>query len=132
MNKNILICLLCTCLLVFSSSWLFAITGGGGAGGGTGTIGGNTGAVDNALITANGLSGATVQSATCTAVAMAITCTGVAFAALGTPVVGTWTYCTDCVKVYAAANQAAAVCAGSGTGAFARRVNSGTAVWICD
>jgi hypothetical protein len=132
MKKAILISLLCVCVLAFGGSTLFAITGGGGAGGGTGTIGGSTGAVDNALITANGLSGATIQSATCTAVAMAITCTGVAFAGLGTPVVGTMTYCTDCVKVYAAINQAAAVCAGSGTGAFARRLNSGTAVWVCD
>ena len=132
MKKQLLIGVLCIAMLGFGVSNLLAISDGGGAGGGTGTIGGNTGAVDNALITANGLSGATVQSATCTAVAMAITCTGVAFAALGTPVVGTYTYCTDCTKVYAAASQAAAVCAGAGTGAFARRVNSGTAVWICD
>jgi hypothetical protein len=132
MKKYLLISLVFASVLTLSVSKLQAITGGGAAGGGTGTIGGSTGAVDNALITANGVRGETVQSATCTAVAMAITCTGVAFASLGTPVVGTWTYCTDCVKVYAAINQAAAVCAGSGTGAFARRVNSGTAVWICD
>jgi len=132
MKKYLLIGLVSVCLVLAGVSQLLAISGGGAAGGGTGTIGGSTGPIPDAIITANGPSGLTVQNALCTASAMYIACTGLAFASLGTPVVGTWTYCTDCVKVYAAASQAAAVCAGSGTGAFARRVNSGTAVWICD
>jgi hypothetical protein len=48
--------------------------------------------------------------------------TPVAFASLGTPTNGTLTYCSDCVK-------GGNPCAGSGTGAFAQRLNS---VWRCD
>ena len=45
---------------------------------------------------------------------------GTLFANLGTPVDGTFAYCSDC----AVANP----CAGSGSGAFAMRLNS---VWVC-
>jgi hypothetical protein len=45
---------------------------------------------------------------------------GTTFAALGTPVNGTTTFCSDCVQ--------ALTCAGAGTGAFATRVNN---VWNC-
>jgi hypothetical protein len=45
----------------------------------------------------------------------------IAFANLGTPANGTMVYCADC----AIANP----CAGSGTGAFAKRLNS---AWICN
>lgn len=47
--------------------------------------------------------------------------TGVAFAALGTPSNGTLIYCTDCTI--------ANPCAGSGTGAFAKRLNG---IWVCN
>ena len=47
--------------------------------------------------------------------------TGVAFAALGTPANGTIVYCTDC--------QAVAVCADTGTGAFAKRL---AGAWVCN
>lgn len=55
----------------------------------------------------------------------------VAFAALGTPANGSFTYCTDCTEVTPATcpvTQASCICAGSGSGAFARRVNS---TWYC-
>jgi hypothetical protein len=45
----------------------------------------------------------------------------VAFAALGTPANGTITYCSDCTI--------AGTCAGSGTGALAKRLNG---VWVCN
>ncbi len=43
------------------------------------------------------------------------------FTNLGTPSDGTFCYCSDCTI--------AATCAGSGTGAFAKRLNS---VWVCN
>lgn len=46
---------------------------------------------------------------------------GIAFASLGTPANGTLVYCTDCTF--------ADPCAGSGTGAFAKRLNG---AWRCD
>lgn len=45
----------------------------------------------------------------------------VAFASLGTPANGTFAYCSDCTT--------ANPCAGSGTGALAKRLN---AVWVCN
>lgn len=45
----------------------------------------------------------------------------VAFAALGTPADGTFVYCSDCTK--------ATPCAGSGSGAFAKRI---AGAWDCD
>ena len=54
------------------------------------------------------------------------------FATLGTAETGVIQYCSDCIKRYAPANEAAAVCASGGSGAFARGVNSGTPVWVCD
>lgn len=57
--------------------------------------------------------------------------TAVTFATLGTPANGAIAYCTDCTEVTPAscpATQASCVCAGSGTGAFARRV---AAAWYC-
>lgn len=45
----------------------------------------------------------------------------VAFASLGTPVNGSLTYCSDCTI--------ANPCAGSGTGAFAKRLNG---AWVCN
>lgn len=49
------------------------------------------------------------------------TYTAVAFAALGTPGNGTVEYCNDCTVV--------ATCAGSGTGAIAKRLNG---AWVCN
>jgi len=46
---------------------------------------------------------------------------GVLFASLGTPTDGTVNYCSDCTK--------ATPCAGSGSGAFAKRLNG---AWDCD
>ncbi len=46
---------------------------------------------------------------------------GVTFANLGTPVNGTFTFCSDCTI--------ANPCAGGGTGAFAKRLNG---VWVCN
>jgi len=43
------------------------------------------------------------------------------FSALGTPADGTFAYCSDCTI--------ANPCAGSGTGAFAKRLNG---VWVCN
>lgn len=57
--------------------------------------------------------------------------TPVTFATLGTPGNGAITYCTDCTEVTPAscpATQASCVCAGSGAGAFARRV---AGAWYC-
>lgn len=57
--------------------------------------------------------------------------TAVTFATLGTPGNGAIAYCTDCTEVTPAscpATQASCVCAGSGAGAFARRVNG---AWYC-
>lgn len=54
-----------------------------------------------------------------------------AIASLGTPANGTIRYCNDCTVTTAAtcpATQASCVCAGSGTGAFARRING---AWYC-
>jgi hypothetical protein len=45
----------------------------------------------------------------------------VTFSNLGTPGNGTVTFCSDCTV--------AATCAGSGTGAIAKRLNS---VWVCN
>jgi hypothetical protein len=45
----------------------------------------------------------------------------IVFASLGTPANGTVTYCSDCTI--------ANPCAGSGTGALAKRLNS---VWVCN
>lgn len=59
------------------------------------------------------------------------TYTSVAFAALGTPANGTTAFCSDCTETTPAScpvTQASCICAGSGTGAFARRVNN---VWYC-
>lgn len=53
------------------------------------------------------------------------------FASLGTPADGSLAFCSDCTVTTAAtcpATQASCVCAGSGTGAFARRVAS---AWYC-
>ncbi len=53
------------------------------------------------------------------------------FATLGTPSNGAITYCTDCTVTTAATcpgTQASCVCAASGNGAFARRVNG---AWYC-
>lgn len=50
--------------------------------------------------------------------------TGVAFASLGTPADGSQTYCSDCKAASATSN----VCAGSGTGAWAVRLNG---AWRC-
>ena len=50
-----------------------------------------------------------------------MTWSGVAFASLGTPANGSFAYCTDCTI--------ANPCAGSGTGALAKRLNS---VWVCN
>lgn len=47
--------------------------------------------------------------------------TGTAFGSLGTPANGAMLYCTDCTV--------AATCAGAGTGAFAKRLNS---AWVCN
>jgi len=47
--------------------------------------------------------------------------TAVLFAALGTPANGTFCYCSDCTI--------ANPCAGSGTGALAKRLNG---VWVCN
>ncbi|HZS09516.1 MAG TPA: hypothetical protein VFD58_32095 [Blastocatellia bacterium] len=47
--------------------------------------------------------------------------TAVLFANLGTPADGTFAYCSDCVVN--------ATCAGSGTGAFAKRLNG---AWVCN
>jgi hypothetical protein len=47
--------------------------------------------------------------------------TGVLFAGLGTPANGTFTYCSDCTI--------ANPCAGSGTGALAKRLNG---AWVCN
>lgn len=60
-----------------------------------------------------------------------ITTSTVAFASLGTPANGTFTYCNDCAPTTAAtcpATKASCVCAGSGTGALAVRLNG---VWDC-
>lgn len=46
---------------------------------------------------------------------------GATFASLGTPQNGTFIYCSDCTI--------AATCAGGGTGALAKRLNS---VWVCN
>lgn len=57
--------------------------------------------------------------------------TATAFGSLGTPTNGTVLYCNDCTVTTAAtcpATQASCICAGSGTGAIARRINS---VWYC-
>jgi len=50
-----------------------------------------------------------------------ITLTASLFAALGTPANGTIVYCSDCTI--------ASPCAGSGTGALAKRLNG---VWVCN
>lgn len=50
-----------------------------------------------------------------------LTVGAVAFASLGTPANGSYVYCNDCTI--------AAVCAGAGTGAFAKRLN---ATWVCN
>jgi hypothetical protein len=47
--------------------------------------------------------------------------TGITFASLGTPTNGTIVYCQDCTI--------ASTCAGSGTGAIAKRLNS---IWVCN
>lgn len=55
----------------------------------------------------------------------------VVFASLGTPTNGAITYCSDCTETTPAScpvTQASCVCAGSGTGAFARRV---AGAWYC-
>lgn len=55
----------------------------------------------------------------------------IAFAGLGTPANGAITFCSDCTVTTAAscpATQASCVCAGAGTGAFARRV---AGAWYC-
>lgn len=60
-----------------------------------------------------------------------LTYTSIAFAALGTPANGTVAFCSDCTETTPATcpvTQASCVCAGSGTGAFARRVNG---AWYC-
>jgi hypothetical protein len=57
---------------------------------------------------------------------------GNVFANLGTPANGTYEYCTDCTVTTAATCTAnllsSCVCAGSGSGAFARRINGS---WYC-
>lgn len=56
---------------------------------------------------------------------------GVPFASLGTPNNGVIVYCSDCTETTPATcpvTQASCICAGAGTGAFARRVNG---VWYC-
>lgn len=53
------------------------------------------------------------------------------FSGLGTPTNGTIMYCSDCTETTPATcpvTQASCICAGSGTGAFARRINS---AWYC-
>lgn len=60
-----------------------------------------------------------------------LTYTATTFAALGTPANGTAAYCSDCTVTTPAtcpATAASCVCAGSGTGAFAYRLNG---VWDC-
>lgn len=61
----------------------------------------------------------------------AILFTPTVFASLGTPTNGTILYCSDCTVTTAAtcpATQASCVCAASGAGAFARRING---AWYC-
>lgn len=53
-----------------------------------------------------------------------VTYVPIVFAVLGTPATGTLAYCSDCTK--------ATPCAAGGTGAFAKRVNSGTPIWDCN
>lgn len=50
-----------------------------------------------------------------------ITLQSILYANLGSPANGTMTYCSDC--------QQTSTCAGSGSGAFAKRINGG---WVCD
>ena len=50
-----------------------------------------------------------------------IALTGTVFASLGTPSNGTLKYCSDCTI--------ASPCAGSGTGALAKRLNG---TWVCN
>lgn len=57
--------------------------------------------------------------------------TAILFAALGTPSNGAIAYCSDCTETTPATcpvTQASCICAGSGTGAFARRING---AWYC-
>jgi hypothetical protein len=59
-----------------------------------------------------------------TAGALALTTinyTATLFASLGTPANGTFLYCSDCTV--------ASTCAGSGTGALAKRLNG---AWVCN
>lgn len=66
-----------------------------------------------------------------TALANSLFLKTIAFSALGTPSDGTEIYCSDCTVTTAAScpgTQASCVCAGSGSGAFARRVAS---AWYC-
>lgn len=62
-----------------------------------------------------------------------MTTSGITFASLGTSPNGTLRYCSDCVVTTPAICTtnalASCVCAGSGTGAFAKRVNG---TWYCD
>lgn len=62
-----------------------------------------------------------VNSTLSTAASALIVSGGTTFSALGTPGNGSLIYCSDCTI--------AATCAGSGTGAFAKRLNG---VWVCN
>lgn len=65
------------------------------------------------------------------AAANEVTFPSLVFANLGTPANGTFAFCSDCTETTPAScpvTQASCICAGSGSGAFARRVNG---AWYC-
>ncbi len=89
----------------------------------------NTIAAGNGVVTF-ALGGANMTVAQVTASSYVIS-SGVAFASLGTPANGSLIYCTDCTETTPAScpvTQASCICAASGNGAFARRVNG---AWYC-
>lgn len=99
------------------------------AGAGQGDIFQITGSTGNFI----NLSTGTISSGAAPATPLANTffMSTTAFASLATPSDGTVTYCSDCTVTTAAtcpATQASCVCAGSGSGATARRV---AGAWYC-
>lgn len=88
-------------------------------------------ATNSLAVSAGGALAATFGTSFTLATGVPFVQTAVAFASLGTPADGTMRFCNDCTETTPATcpvTQASCICAGSGTGAFARRVNS---TWYC-
>lgn len=81
----------------------------------------STSAADVLGLCVSGFAALSVSATQATFNVAAVTIGGTTFAGLGVPGNGTLTYCTDCVV--------AATCAGSGSGALAKRING---AWVCN